>query len=336
MTPKVSIIIPVYNAERYLRECLDSAAAQTLREIEILCIDDGSTDSSGTICDEYAAQDERFRVYHQKNAGQSAARNAGIEQARGEYVAFLDSDDWLAPTFCETTFKSAETTGAEMTQVFFQFNIKCSKKEPRLYQADEITEEVEKLRTVQENWSVIWDFLWRRDFLIRNNLRFPVGIIFEDTVFSYVAAVLTNKIVVIPERLYHYRVGSGYSSFQKRNSNYLRFVEMFTAITREYGRRGFSSEANRFIRIEKILRVFRVYWFILPFDCREKYKQEILKYFTDEDWAAMRDRSNRFSTRIRCFYLPLKERSWLNPLRKAYVTLRLAPDLLKIYLQYSR
>ena len=93
--PKISIIVPVYNAERYLHRCIDSILAQTFRDFELLLIDDGSKDNSGYICDEYAEKDERVKVWHKENGGVSSARNVGLDNARGEWVTFADSDDWL-------------------------------------------------------------------------------------------------------------------------------------------------------------------------------------------------------------------------------------------------
>ena len=93
--PKLSVIVPVYNTEKYLRECIDSILAQTFRDFELILVDDGSTDGSGAICDEYAKQDERIRVIHQENGGITVARKSGVRAARGEYVTFVDSDDWI-------------------------------------------------------------------------------------------------------------------------------------------------------------------------------------------------------------------------------------------------
>ena len=98
---KVSVIVPVYNAEKYLRACVDSILAQTVTELECILVDDGSTDASPTICDEYAARDSRVKVIHKPNGRASSARNAGIRAARGEYIAFVDSDDWIAPDMYE-------------------------------------------------------------------------------------------------------------------------------------------------------------------------------------------------------------------------------------------
>ena len=102
---KVSIVVPVYNVpESALRKCLESTINQTMKEVEVLVIDDGSTDHSGLICDEYAASDNRIRVIHKANGGLSAARNIGYEMARGEWITFLDGDDWIDPATCEKTY----------------------------------------------------------------------------------------------------------------------------------------------------------------------------------------------------------------------------------------
>ena len=115
--PYFSIIIPVYNVEPYLRECLDSVLAQTFTDWEAICIDDGSTDGSGAILDEYAAKDKRFRVFHQPNAGLSAARNKALENVRGEYFCFLDSDDIVDSKWLECFYKGFTTTKADMVRI---------------------------------------------------------------------------------------------------------------------------------------------------------------------------------------------------------------------------
>lgn len=113
----ISVIIPVYNVEEYLRECVDSVINQTYKNIEILLIDDGSTDSSGRICDEYAAKDERIRVIHQENAGPSKTRNTGLDNAGGKFIYFVDSDDYIESNTLELLVNTAEANGADL--VFF-------------------------------------------------------------------------------------------------------------------------------------------------------------------------------------------------------------------------
>ena len=109
----MSVIIPVYNAEKYLRGCMDSVLSQTLRELEVICVDDGSTDGSAAILEEYAEKDSRVRVLRQENKGAGAARNLGID-AKGEYVAFVDADDSLCPDSLEPLYRQAKRTGADV------------------------------------------------------------------------------------------------------------------------------------------------------------------------------------------------------------------------------
>ncbi|MCL2218649.1 MAG: glycosyltransferase [Chitinispirillia bacterium] len=115
MTTTISIIIPVYNTEKYLRKCLDSILAQTLSDFECILIDDGSRDDSPAICDEYAQKDERIKVIHQKNSGASAARNAGLDIAHGEWITFVDSDDWINKNYLELMYNNAINNNCELS-----------------------------------------------------------------------------------------------------------------------------------------------------------------------------------------------------------------------------
>ena len=111
---RVSVVVPVYNVAPYLRQCLDSLVGQTLKDIEIICVDDGSTDGSGAILDEYAAKDGRVRVVHQANAGAGAARNVGLDLATGEYLFFCDPDDWCARRMLARMFRQAQNVRADV------------------------------------------------------------------------------------------------------------------------------------------------------------------------------------------------------------------------------
>jgi len=113
--PLVSIVVPVYNSEEYLKKCLESIKCQTLNDFECILVDDGSTDSSGTICDSFAAEDKRFSVIHIKNGGVSQARNEGIKRANGEYIGFVDSDDWIDSDMFETLYQDAKKSNADIS-----------------------------------------------------------------------------------------------------------------------------------------------------------------------------------------------------------------------------
>ena len=195
----ISVIVPVYNVENYLAQCLDSVLAQTYKDLEILLIDDGSTDRSGSICDAYQAKDERIRAFHTANRGLSAARNVGLNCAQGEYVAFVDSDDWIEPEMIETLYQKAVVSGADV--------VECSYMKE--YRSGFIRYE---MRFDEENAlngllsgkisNIVWNKLWKSDCF--TNIRFPEGMLFEDTATTY--RVLVNASVIgIPDCLYHYR-----------------------------------------------------------------------------------------------------------------------------------
>ena len=113
-TPTISVIAPVYNTEKYLPRCIDSILAQTFTDFELLLIDDGSKDNSGAVCDEYASKDERVRVFHKENGGVSSARNVGLDNAKGEWITFVDSDDWIAETMYQEMYELATLENADI------------------------------------------------------------------------------------------------------------------------------------------------------------------------------------------------------------------------------
>ncbi|MCM1500999.1 MAG: glycosyltransferase [Clostridium sp.] len=192
--PKVSVIVPVYNVMPYLRKCIDSIVNQTYEQLEILLVDDGSTDGSGKVCDEYAEHDCRVRVIHKKNGGLSDARNVGIEAATGEYVAFIDSDDFVSEAFIEVMLKALCDSHADMSMV---------KRESAFWDGEKLDNNIPIIRTADDNIQVSvlnpHDALERmlyRDintgaqfkFLKREilgDIRFPVGWLYEDMATTY-------------------------------------------------------------------------------------------------------------------------------------------------------
>ncbi len=213
---KISIIVPIYNVAPYLKRCLDSALAQTAPDVEIICVDDGSTDGSSDILREYERADSRIKAIYQENAGLSAARNAGLDAATGEYVAFLDSDDWFEPNACEAALRRAEETGAEITRFFARRVWENADSTIKRVESDEsafgdvaecvATDPVERLRVCFEPGGPnVWSKLWRRDFLERNDLRFRVGLLWEDVDFTGRAATAAEKVATLRQILHNYR-----------------------------------------------------------------------------------------------------------------------------------
>jgi glycosyltransferase involved in cell wall biosynthesis len=211
MPSKVSIIVPVYNAERYLRQCLDSITGQTLREIEIICINDGSTDSSPAILEEYARKDPRFILIHQNNSGPAAARNAGIEKASGEYLAFLDADDFFAASMLEKMYSRALKTLADITVCLskiyddatgrFSRNSLSIKECPgkAVYSYKDIHGRFDFLMW----WA--WDKLFKKAFIDKNDLRFQDIPRYEDAYFVLIALYKAERITVVRNVLALYR-----------------------------------------------------------------------------------------------------------------------------------
>lgn len=210
----MSVIIPVYNAEKHLRRCLDSVVGQTLEEIEIICVDDGSTDDSANVLVNYAAEDKRIHILKQINAGAGAARNLGLENAAGEYIAFIDADDWAETDFCEQLYKCAKCSDADVAICRAQrFDDVTGEPLPSEWMLkDELlpgnvffAADVSK-RMFQFTYGQVWDKLFRRSFINERNIRFPELRAAEDTPFAYISLLSAGKIAVQPSVLLHYRV----------------------------------------------------------------------------------------------------------------------------------
>lgn len=226
METRLSVIIPVYNAGEYLRECLDSVLAQSLLELEIICVDDGSTDGSAGILKDYAEKDRRVRVLRQENAGAGAARNLGIDSACGEFVAFIDADDWVEKNYCSELVQCADEHSADIVVCRAQrfddttgepLSSDWMLKEQYLPGKAFTPEDIKKY-IFQFTYGQVWDKLFRRDFLNVNAIRFPEIRAAEDTSFTYISLLSAMRIAVQPSVLIHYRVnraGTTSGSFAK-------------------------------------------------------------------------------------------------------------------------
>lgn len=206
--PEISIIVPVYNVEKYLEQCLDSLINQTFRDIEIICLDDGSTDASPQLLDSFSAQDDRVRVYHRENAGVSHTRNVGMDLAQGKYILFVDSDDYIALRTCEVLFNSAEKENADIV-VF------GGKTFPTLSWADDSFAYRDKVyhsgidALLYERGSIplMCNKMYRASFLRENDLRLNADLTLgEDHAFQFISFPLAKTVVFNGEMMYFYRV----------------------------------------------------------------------------------------------------------------------------------
>ena len=198
MEPKVSVIVPIYNVAPYLRKCLDSLRSQTMKEIEIICIDDGSTDRSGEIAEEYSKVDERFRVIHTENRGLSAARNRGIKEAKTEWIMFVDSDDWVRSVFCEMPLKAAVNNGSDLI-IFGYFNVKNGRTNKNKLKHHGVLSREMAIKHVD---SYAWNKLYRKNLF--KNIRYPIGRIYEDLATTHKLIYASTRILSLPNNLYYH------------------------------------------------------------------------------------------------------------------------------------
>jgi exopolysaccharide biosynthesis predicted pyruvyltransferase EpsI/glycosyltransferase involved in cell wall biosynthesis len=202
---KITIIIPVYRVEAFLRKCIESVIEQTYDHLEIILVDDGSPDNCPSICDEYARLDQRIKVIHQKNGGISAARNAGIELASGDYIAFVDSDDWVERDMYEVLYEKARALDADITICGYyivkenKISLSCVIEEDIVYSMEEALGELLQDTKVR---NYLWNKLYKRDLFTR--IRFPVAAAYEDMAAMYQLFVLANRIALIDEYKYYY------------------------------------------------------------------------------------------------------------------------------------
>lgn len=209
--PLISVVVPVYNVERYLRECVDSVLAQTYPNVEVVLVDDGSTDGCPAICDEYANRHESVVCVHRENGGLSAARNTGTDAARGDYVGYIDSDDYISPVFFEALYRAIEETGCPMASLRCGVEFwdgEAPELETNATAAAEYVvetdEEYQEEVLYQRSWAgAVWR-LYRRD--LADRVRFPEGLYYEDDATAYVYAHECDRVAVLScTGLYAYR-----------------------------------------------------------------------------------------------------------------------------------
>ncbi len=216
----ISIIVPVYNVENYIRECLDSILSQTISNFELILVDDGSTDNSGKICEEYQEKDARIKVFHKENGGLSSARNKGIDEAKGEYFCFVDSDDTIRPDYLDTLYTVITSDDSDLAV--------CDIEAPRLAGAEFKEKRAFKMTATEaKKWLyddrtreyVLMVVAWNKMYSSRifKGVRYPNGRLHEDEFLIGPVLSKCDCISFIPERLYFYRENeSGITSEAKR------------------------------------------------------------------------------------------------------------------------
>ena len=235
--PKISVIVPVYNVEGYLRKCLDSILNQTFANIEIICVNDGSTDGSRKILEEYKNKDSRIKIVDKENGGLSSARNAGMKTAKGEFYSFIDSDDWIDITMLEKLYNNITEFNSDISI--------CA-----VHQFDETKQMIDDSNPyytlgyfnssfdnrafsykdtkpfIMDVCVMAWNKLYRRSLIDECSAEFPDGLIFEDGPFFFSIFFKTNRVSIVREFLYYYRINRKNSIIQKAGKKFLNVIDV--------------------------------------------------------------------------------------------------------------
>ncbi len=274
MKPIISVIIPVYKVEKYMDKCIQSVVNQTYKDLEVILVDDGSPDSCPRKCDEWGKEDQRIRVLHKKNGGLSDARNRGIDIASGEYIAFVDSDDWIAPTMFEQMYQKISENDADMAICRYKkiFDDGHSEECAPFGKADRVLDTRDALTLLLED-SVITSHVWRKLYkreLITPNL-FPVGKYYEDVFIMPELIMKSKKVVCMNEVFYYYRQNNDGilgSNSVRVNSDYCEALEYnVKMIENAFPELKKKAEYERYNKLEII-------WWGLNFNSKEKKTAE--------------------------------------------------------------
>jgi len=251
---EISVIVPVYNSEKYLRPCLDSIVNQTFRDIEIICVNDGSVDSSLQILEEYASKDDRFVIINQENGGAGKARNTGLRAASGKYLSFLDADDFFEPTMLEKAHEKIEKDNSDfvvfnsdqyITEKNDYVNVICCIRPTAIppYSPFSYRQLTENIFKTFVGWA--WDKLYRKSFVDEHNLLFQEQRTSNDLLFVFSALVVAKKISVIYDVLAHQRRDAEGSLSKTREKSWFCFYDALIALKDRIEKEGLYWELER-------------------------------------------------------------------------------------------
>lgn len=285
--PLISIIIPVYKVEKYIKRCLDSVVNQTYKNLEIILVDDGTPDNSGKICDEYAKKDKRIKIIHKENGGVSDARNKGIEQATGKYIGFVDSDDYIDVNMYEILKNTIEKENADIASCkyvrfaeYVEFDSQKYDKKTIEYNQEEYMKKFFKIGT-QECVYYPWNKLYKKSIICSD--QYPKGLTSEDVVGTYKALLKAKKIVEINYPYYYYFYNKKSITGSKFSNKDLDLIKIWDIVIK------ISNENNqKYLEYSKINRMRIDYTLLMRMaiqlnykEINEKYKKQYLQMLSD-------------------------------------------------------
>ena len=291
MPINISVIMPVYNAGRYLRQCMDSLISQTLHNIEIICVDDGSTDDSVAILEEYARKDSRVRIICQSNSGAGAARNNGIRHAVGEYLSILDCDDFFEPDMLEKSYQRAKETDADIAvfrcDLYDDRTGACRSgdytirrellPQKEVFSAWDVKKDVFRLFI---GWS--WDKLFRRNFVLENEMWFQEQRTTNDMLFVFNGLIRAKRIAVMDNVFVHYRQSEGTLSVTREKS-WMCFYNALMALREELHKTG------SYERFEQDFKNYCIHFSLWNLNTLKEPTHAILYNKLREEWFAEMD-----------------------------------------------
>lgn len=308
----VSVIVPVYNAEKYLKKCLDSLNKQTLETIEIICINDGSTDKSLEILNDYAKKDSRIKVISKENGGAGSARNVGLENVNGKYVAFVDADDWVDSDIFEKLYNLSESKNTDI--IIFKM-LDYDEKNDEFYKSDyykikplnEFNNKLFKIKDIENSLFKITtstaNKFYNTEFLKKSGARFPEGFIFEDNPFFFDLMLKADKIFLLDEYVY-YRRRRESSVMSSINDSYYGIIPIIDIITNVFRKN------NAYDRFKKDLLNFNVLTTRNKYNLMDdKYKKKFFwimkEYFSNisKDTHSNKDFKDNLNKKNLNFYL---------------------------------
>lgn len=296
--PLISIIVPCYNVEGYLHKCVDSLIAQTYRNIEIILVDDGSPDNCGKMCDEYSAMDTRIKVIHKKNGGLSDARNVAIDVAIGEYITFVDSDDYVSSDYVETLYRLVEKYQCKAGVAWLRtFHEGCNADTNQPFYIEKVFDRMEGIEKMfyQELFdTAAWCKIYHRS-LFETGIRYPFGLLYEDLPTTYLLFLQADKIAFCNHIIYNYLLRANSIEGQPFKANKLdSALKILNMI---------QSHSTELKPIEKAVRC-RLLSFCLhillemPAEYPDKRKQVLIDYVKRNRWKVLTDYRARKKARV--------------------------------------
>lgn len=340
--PKVSVVVPIYGVEKYLNQCVDSILAQTLKEIEVILVDDGSKDRCPEIVDEYAKKDSRVVAIHQPNGGYGRAVNHGIEAATGEYIGIIESDDWIEPTMYEKMYGSAKRNNTDITKcMFFKYNSKLkSKLQNIIWKAphQDLTLAPDKAFSPEE-WpqiinfhASIWANLYKADFIKGQKVAETGSASYQDFPFMIEAMCRAKTISVVKEPLVHYRMEDGQDSSTLRRDSRLILMPKQCMVGKEilkkYGKYETYKEEFYFHAFAASVGFYHIIYLRHKKEFFNAFHQLLEETVADSDFKykyLSKEARKEFSLIARgCFWHSIFLRSHFKSIRRSLFSLRIS------------